>query len=186
MTTAAAERTGQTTWTIDPAHSSVEFAVRHLMITTVRGRFTDVKGTVTADEVDPSKSTVEVVIDAASIDTREPQRDAHLRSADFFDVEKFPTLTFRSTGVGRGDAESFTLAGDLTIHGVTRPVVLDVQSEGRIKDAWGGIRSGFTATTKIKRSDFGLTWNQLLEAGGVTVSDEVKISLDVQLVSAVS
>lgn len=184
MTTAAAERTGQTTWTIDPAHSSVEFSVRHLMITTVRGRFTDVKGTVTVDEADPSKSTVEVVIDPASIDTREPQRDAHLRSADFFDVETFPTLTFRSTKVDTGGGASFTLAGDLTIHGVTRPVVLDVQSEGRIKDAWGGIRSGFTATTKIKRSDFGLTWNQLLEAGGVTVSDEVKISLDVQLVSA--
>lgn len=184
MTTAAAVQTGQTAWTIDPAHSSVEFAVRHLMITTVRGRFTGVKGTVTVDEADPAKSAVEVVIDAASIDTREPQRDTHLRSADFFDVEKFPTLTFRSTKVDGGLGEPFTLAGDLTIHGVTRPVVLDVEPEGRIKDAWGGIRSGFTATTKIKRSDFGLTWNQLLEAGGVTVSDEVKISLDVQLVSA--
>lgn len=184
MTTATAEQTGQTTWTIDPMHSSVEFAVRHLMITTVRGRFTGVKGTVTLDEADPAKSTVEVVIDAASIDTREPQRDTHLRSADFFDVERFPTLTFRSTKVDGVLGESFALAGDLTIHGVTRPVVLDVQAEGRIKDAWGGIRSGFTATTKINRSDFGLTWNQLLEAGGVTVSDEVKISLDVQLVNA--
>jgi polyisoprenoid-binding protein YceI len=184
MTTAAAVQTGQTTWTIDPAHSSVEFAVRHLMITTVRGRFTGVKGTVTLDEADPAKSAVEVVIDAASIDTREPQRDTHLRSADFFDVEKFPTLTFRSTKLDGGLGEPFTLAGDLTIHGVTRPVVLDVDPEGRIKDAWGGIRSGFTATTKIKRSEFGLTWNQLLEAGGVTVSDEVKISLDVQLVNA--
>jgi polyisoprenoid-binding protein YceI len=184
MTTAAAVQTGQTTWTIDPAHSSVEFAVRHLMITTVRGRFTGVKGTVTVDEADPAKSTVEVVIDAASIDTREPQRDTHLRSADFFDVEKFPTLTFRSMKVDGGLGAPFTLAGDLTIHGVTRPVVLDVEPEGRIKDAWGGVRSGFTATTRIKRSDFGLTWNQLLEAGGVTVSDEVKISLDVQLVNA--
>jgi polyisoprenoid-binding protein YceI len=184
MTTAAAVQTGQTTWTIDPAHSSVEFAVRHLMITTVRGRFTGVKGTVTLDEADPAKSAVEVVIDAASIDTREPQRDTHLRSADFFDVEKFPTLTFRSTKLDGGLGEPFTLAGDLTIHGVTRPVVLDVEPEGRVKDAWGGIRSGFTATTKIKRSEFGLTWNQLLEAGGVTVSDEVKISLDVQLVNA--
>jgi polyisoprenoid-binding protein YceI len=184
MTTAAAVQTGQTTWTIDPAHSSVEFAVRHLMITTVRGRFTGVKGTVTLDEADPAKSAVEVVIDAASIDTREPQRDTHLRSADFFDVDRFPTLTFRSTKLDGGLGEPFTLAGDLTIHGVTRPVVLDVEPEGRIKDAWGGIRSGFTATTKIKRSEFGLTWNQLLEAGGVTVSDEVKISLDVQLVNA--
>lgn len=184
MTTATAERTGSTTWTIDPAHSSVEFAVRHLMITTVRGRFTGVKGTLVTDDRDPSKSAVDVVIDAATIDTREPQRDAHLRSADFFDVETFPTLTFRSTGLEGAPGDSFRLAGDLTIHGVTRPVVLDVQSEGRVKDAWGGLRAGFTAATKIRRSEFGLTWNQLLEAGGVTVSDDVRISLDIQLVSA--
>lgn len=184
MTTATAERTGSTTWTIDPAHSSVEFAVRHLMITTVRGRFTGVTGTLVTDDRDPAKSAVDVVIDAATIDTREPQRDAHLRSADFFDVGQFPTLTFRSTGIDGTPGDSFRLAGDLTIHGVTRPVVLDVQSEGRVKDAWGGLRAGFTATTKIRRSEFGLTWNQLLEAGGVTVSDDVRISLDIQLVSA--
>jgi len=183
MSTAAAEQT-RTTWKIDPAHSAVEFSVRHLMITTVRGRFTGVEGKVVNDASDPSKSSVEVVIDPATIVTREPQRDAHLRSADFFDVEKFPTLTFRSTGVEGTLGESFKLTGDLTIHGVTRPVVLDVASEGQIKDGWGGLRSGFTATTRIKRSEFGLTWNQLLEAGGVTVSDEVKISLDVQLVSS--
>ncbi len=181
-----AERTPATTWSIDPTHSSVEFSVRHLMITTVRGRFTGVKGTVAIDESDPAKSAVEVVIDAASVDTREAQRDAHLRSADFFDVERFPTLTFRSTRLDGAIATGFKLAGDLTIHGVTRPVVLEVQPEGQAKDPWGGLRSGFTATTKIKRSDFGLTWNQVLEAGGVTVSDEVKISLDVQLVSAPS
>jgi len=182
MTIAAAEQT-RTTWKIDPTHSSVEFAVRHLMITTVRGRFTGVQGTVVNDGTDPAKSAVEVVIDAATIDTREPQRDAHLRSADFFDVEKFPVLTFRSTGLDGRPGERFKLSGELTIHGVTRSVVLDVESEGQVKDAWGGLRSGFTATTKIKRSEFGLTWNQLLEAGGVTVSDDVKISLDVQLVS---
>jgi polyisoprenoid-binding protein YceI len=182
MSIAAAEQT-RTTWKIDPVHSSVEFAVRHLMITTVRGRFTGVQGTVIDDGVDPGRSAVDVVIDAATIDTREPQRDAHLRSADFFDVEQFPTLTFRSTGLSGRPGERFTLSGDLTIHGVTRPVVLDVEAEGQVKDAWGGLRSGFTATTKIKRSEFGLTWNQLLEAGGVTVSDDVKISLDVQLVS---
>jgi polyisoprenoid-binding protein YceI len=182
MSIATAEKTGRVTWNVDPAHSSVEFSVRHLMITTVRGRFTGVKGSVVIDGADPAKSSVEVVIDAATVDTREPQRDTHLRSADFFDVEKFPTLTFRSTGL-EGWGDSFKVRGDLTIHGVTRPVVLDVQSEGQIKDAWGGLRSGFTATTKIKRSEFGLTWNQLLEAGGVTVSDEVKIALDVQLVS---
>jgi len=183
MTSAAAQHT-RTTWKIDPAHSSVEFSVRHLMITTVRGRFTGIQGTVLNDAGDPAGSSVEVVIDPATIDTREPQRDAHLRSADFFDVEKFPTLTFRSTAVEGTIGKSFKLKGDLTIHGVTRPVVLDVESEGQVKDAWGGLRSGFTATAKIKRSEFGLTWNQLLEAGGVTVSDEVKISLDVQLVSA--
>ena len=181
MTTATAERT-RTTWKIDPAHSNVGFAVRHLMITTVRGRFSGVEGIVVHDGTDPARSSVEVIIDPATIDTREPQRDAHLRSADFFDVEKFPTLTFRSTGL-EGGGERFKLSGDLTIHGVTRPVVLDVEPEGQVKDGWGGVRSGFTATTRIKRSDFGLTWNQLLEAGGVTVSDDVKISLDIQLVS---
>ncbi|MEO5894387.1 MAG: YceI family protein [Vicinamibacterales bacterium] len=185
MSIAAAEQT-RTTWKIDPAHSSVEFAVRHLMITTVRGRFTGVQGTVVDDGADPAKSAVEVVIDPATIDTREPQRDAHLRSADFFDVEKFPTLTFRSTGLDRRAGDRFKLSGELTIHGVTRPVVLEVESEGQVKDAWGGLRSGFTATTKIKRSEFGLTWNQLLEAGGVTVSDDVKISLDVQLIHSLS
>ena len=174
----------RTTWSVDPTHSNVEFAVRHLMITTVKGRFTAVEGTVVLDEADPAASTVDITVQVASIDTREPQRDAHLRSADFFDVEQFPTLTFRSNGVRDVSGDGFTLAGDLTIHGVTRPVVLDVQSEGQIKDAWGGLRSGFTATAKIRRSEFGLTWNQLLEAGGVTVSDEVKISLDVQLVNA--
>jgi polyisoprenoid-binding protein YceI len=183
MSIAAAEQT-RTTWKIDPAHSSVEFAVRHLMITTVRGRFTGVQGTVDDDGADPAKSAVDVVIDPATIDTREAQRDAHLRSADFFDVEKFPTMTFRSTGIDGRPGERFKLTGELTIHGVTRPVVLDVESEGQVKDAWGGLRSGFTATTKIKRSDFGLTWNQLLEAGGMAVSDDVKISLDIQLVKA--
>ena len=181
MSTATAPAT-RTTWSIDPAHSSVEFGVRHLMITTVRGRFTDVKGSVTLDDQDPSAGSVEVEIGATSIDTREPQRDAHLRSADFFDVETFPTLTFRSTSIERGSTGRFTVAGDLTIHGVTRPVTLDVESEGESKDQWGGLRAGFTATTKIKRSDFGLTWNQLLETGGLAVSDDVKISLDVQLV----
>jgi polyisoprenoid-binding protein YceI len=182
MSIAAAEQT-RTTWKIDPAHSSVEFAVRHLMITTVRGRFTGVQGTVINDPVDPAKSAVDVVIDPATIDTREAQRDAHLRSADFFDVETFPTMTFHSTGIDGRPGERFKVTGDLTIHGVTRPVALEVESEGQIKDAWGGLRSGFTATTKIKRSDFGLTWNQLLEAGGMAVSDDVKISLDIQLVN---
>jgi polyisoprenoid-binding protein YceI len=174
--------TASTIWSIDPTHSNVEFAVRHLMITTVKGRFTAVEGTVVLDEADPAGSSVEITVQVASIDTREPQRDAHLRSADFFDAEKYPTLTFRSSGVRDVSADGFTLAGDLTIHGVTRPATLEVVHEGRARDPWGGERAGYAATTRIKRSDFGLTWNQLLETGGLAVSDEVKISLDVELV----
>lgn len=172
----------RTTWGIDPVHSSVEFSVRHLMITTVKGRFTDVQGTVVLDELNPAASTADITVNVASVDTREPQRDAHLRSADFFDAEKFPTLTFRSRTVEDVTDDGFKLVGDLTIHGVTREVTLDVTAEGRTKDPWGGDRAGYSATTRIKRSHFGLTWNQLLETGGVTVSDDVKITLDVQLV----
>ena len=182
MSTAVQPATITTTWTFDPVHSSVEFAVRHLMITTVKGRFTDVQGTVTLDDADPAASAAEITVQVASIDTGEPQRDAHLKSADFFEAEKFPTLTFRSTAVRNHKKDGFTLLGDLTIHGVTREVALDVTTEGRAKDPWGGQRAGYTATPKIKRSDVGLTWNQLLETGGFAVSDDVKISLDVQLV----
>jgi polyisoprenoid-binding protein YceI len=181
MSTATATST-RTTWKIDPAHSHVEFAVRHLMITTVRGRFGDVQGTVVTDDTDPTKAEVEVTIAVNSIDTREAQRDAHLKSADFFDAEKFPTLTFKSTGVTDVKGDHFKLAGDLTIHGVTKPVTLDVTSEGRGKDAWGGERAGYSATTKVNRSEFGLTWNQVLETGGIAVADEIKISLDLQVV----
>jgi polyisoprenoid-binding protein YceI len=171
----------QTRWTIDPAHSNVEFAVRHLMISTVRGRFADVQGTVTLDPVDLSTAAVDVTIGAASIDTRMSQRDDHLRSADFFDVAQHPTLTFKSRRAAvQGD--QVTLTGDLTIRGVTREVVLAVTAEGEQADPWGGTRRGFVATGKIKRSDFGLTWNQALEAGGVAVGDEVKITIDAQLV----
>lgn len=171
-----------TTWSIDPAHSHVEFAVKHLMIATVKGRFGVVRGTVHTDEADPAKGRVEIEIDADSIDTREPQRDAHLRSADFFDVEKFPTMTFRSTRIADVSGDRFTLIGDLTIHGVTREVALDVTSEGRGGDPWGGERAGFSATTKLKRSEFGLTWNQVLETGGFVVGDDIRVSLDVELV----
>lgn len=173
-----------TTWNIDPAHSHVEFAVRHLMISTVKGRFADVKGIVKTDDADFSKGHAEVTIAAASIDTRDAQRDAHLRSADFFEVEKFPVLTFRSTRIEPGSGNSFKLIGDVTIRGVVREVTLDATAEGRGKDPWGGERAGFSATGKIRRSDFGLTWNQVLEAGGVAVADEIKISIDVELVKA--
>jgi polyisoprenoid-binding protein YceI len=171
-----------TTWSIDPAHTSVEFAVRHLMISTVKGRFADVKGAVVTDPTDPTRSTVDVTIDAGSIDTRQAQRDAHLRSADFFDAETFPTLTFRSRKVTNVREEGFTLVGDLSIRGVTREVSLDVVAHGHTKDPWGGERLGFEATGKIRRSDYGLTWNQALETGGVVVGEEVKISIDAELI----
>ena len=185
MSTATATTT-RTTWNIDPAHSQVEFAVRHLMITTVRGRFTDVKGSVVTEGEDLTKAQVEVTIDVHSIDTREAQRDAHLKSADFFDAEKYPTITFKSARVTDVRGSSFKLIGDLTIHGVTREVTLDVTAEGTAKDPWGSERAGYSATTKINRSDFGLTWNQALETGGIVVGDEIKITLDLELVKASS
>ncbi len=173
-----------TTWKIDPVHSHIEFSVKHLMITTVKGRFTGVDGTVSIDETDLSKSTVDVRIDASTIDTREQQRDAHLRSADFLDVEKFPQLTFKSRRISAATGSELTLFGDLTIHGVTREVALKVTDEGRNRDPWGGERAGFSATTKINRKDYGLSWNQALETGGVLVGDEVKIHLELELVKA--
>jgi polyisoprenoid-binding protein YceI len=181
MSTATATAT-PTTWKIDAAHSHVEFAVRHLMISTAKGRFGGVEGTVRLDEANPSLAEVDVRIDAATIDTREAQRDAHLRSADFFDVEQFPYITFKATRAIERRGPEFKLAGDLTLHGVTREVVLDVVEEGRATDPWGGERQGFSATTRVKRSDFGLKWNQALETGGVVVSDEVKISLELELI----
>lgn len=172
-----------TTWAVDPSHTHVEFAIRHMMIATVKGRFGGIAGSVLIDEQQPAKSRVDVTIDVATIDTREAQRDAHLRSADFFDAERFPQLTFRSTRVERLGADRYKVAGDLTIRSQMRPVVLDVTAEGRGKDPWGGERAGFSATVKIKRSDFGLMWNQTLETGGVLVGDEVTITVDAELVN---
>jgi polyisoprenoid-binding protein YceI len=182
MSTSTATTAGTTTWTIDPAHTHVAFAVKHLMISTVRGRFAGVSGTVVTDEADPARGIAEIEIDAASIDTSESQRDAHLKSADFFDVEKFPTLRFKSQRIADLKGDTFKLIGDLTIHGVTREVTLDVTSEGKGTDPWGGQRAGFSAKTTIKRSDFGLTWNQALETGGILVGDDIKITLDVEAV----
>ena len=170
-----------TTWTIDPSHSEVGFAVKHLMISTVRGRFAGVTGSIAFAEGDFSQASADVTIDAASIDTREEKRDAHLRSGDFFDVEKFPSLTFKSRRVQAISGDTFQLVGDLTIKDVSKEVVLDVEFEGTQKDPWGNQKSAFTATTKISRSAFGLTWNAALETGGVLVGDDIKISLDVQL-----
>ncbi len=170
-----------TTWQIDPAHTTVEFGVRHLMISTVKGRFGEIAGTVTLDANDVAAPLVEVTLQTASIDTRQAQRDAHLRSADFFDVEKWPAITFRSRSV-EGDTESdFRVTGDLTIKGVTREIVLDVTKEGQGSDPWGNLRTAFSAKGQIDRRDFGLTYNQILEAGGVVVGDEIKISVDVEL-----
>lgn len=182
MTQATLNKVGPSTWEIDPTHTSVAFAIRHLMIATVRGRFLDVKGTVTGDVADPRNSKVKAEIATATIDTGEKARDTHLRSADFFDAENYPTISFESRRIeNKGDGE-LKIVGDLTIRGTTREVVLDATLEGTGNDPWGGTRSAFSATTKIKRSEFGLKWNQLLETGGVTVGDEVKITIDVELV----
>jgi polyisoprenoid-binding protein YceI len=173
-------------WTLDPTHSQVEFSVKHMMFTTVRGRFAGIDGTVHLDVENPAASSVEVKIDTASIDTRVEDRDNHLRSADFFDVENHPYITFHSTKVSGSLAEhgSFEVTGDLTIRGVTREVTLNASFEGTGTDPWGGTRSGFSASTTIDRRDFDLTWNQALEAGGVLVGHDVRIDLQVQVVLA--
>jgi len=179
----APEKGAKTVWKLDPAHTLVEFSAKHLMISTVKGRITDVEGTIYADENDPSKSSVEATLKAASIDTRTEMRDNHLRSEDFLHVEKFPAITFRSTRI-EGDKEEFKLTGDLTIRGVTREITLDVTFEGQTKDPWGGERIGFSAKGKIDRRDFGLLWNQILETGGLTVSNDVKINVEVEAIKA--
>jgi polyisoprenoid-binding protein YceI len=169
------------TFTIDKAHSEAVFQVRHL-VTKVRGRFTDFDGTITMDEARPEQSSVDVSIKATSIDTAQPDRDTHLRSADFFDVEKFPTLTFTSTGVRKTGTDRYDVAGNLTIHGVTKPVVLSTTFLGAAKDPWGNDRVGFEAELTINRKDYGLAWNAALETGGFLVGDEVKISLSIQAI----
>lgn len=172
---------GKTTWKLDPSHTLVEFSAKHLMITTVKGRFTDVEGFIHADEKDIKDSSVEATLKAATIDTRTEQRDNHLRSADFLEVEKYPEIRFRSTRI-EGNKQEFKLTGDLTIRGVTRPITLDVTFEGQTKDPWGGERVGFSASGKLDRRDFGLTWNVMLEAGGMTVSNDIKINIEVEAV----
>lgn len=172
--------TATSTWTIDPAHSLIEFSTKHMMFTTVKGRFADIEGTITLDEANPEQSSAQATIDAASIDTRAEQRDVHLKSADFFDVEKYPTLTFKSTGVEVEGNERAKVTGDLTIKDVTRPVTLDVTLNGYGKNPYGQEVAGFTAETTINRKDFGLNWNVALEAGGMLVSDTIKITLEIQ------
>jgi len=172
------------TWNFDPTHSSIGFSVRHLMISKVRGHFNQWQGTFEYDEADPTKSKLAVRIDAASIDTREEKRDAHLRSPDFFDVEKFPALTFESTRIERDGGDDFVVHGNLTIRDVTRAVQLKVESLGRTKDPWGGERAGFSAATSVNRKDFGLTWNIALETGGVVVGDKIEIGIEIEAVRA--
>jgi len=173
----------KTTWKLDPTHTLVEFSAKHLMITTVKGRIADVEGTIISDEEDPKNSSVDVTLKAASLDTRTDQRDQHLRSADFLDVEKYPEIKFRSTRI-QGDKDSFKMTGDLTIRDVTKPITLDASFEGRARDPWGGERIGFSASGKIDRREFGLTWNQALEAGGVVVGNDIKINIELEAVAA--
>ena len=180
-TTLIPEATTTQTWQIDTAHTNVEFAVKHLMISTVKGRFGDVNGTLTGSLEDPADFTLDVTIDTQSIDTRQAQRDAHLRSPDFFDVENFPTIKFVGKSITGDVTGEFTLVGELTIRDVTREIALDVTNEGSLTDPWGNARIGFSAKTRIDRKDFGLQWNQALEAGGFVVGDEIKISVDVEL-----
>ena len=180
---AASQTAKPTQWIVDPAHSAAHFSVRHLMISNVRGEFTKLSGSALINPADPAKSTVDVTIDAASINTREPQRDEHLRSADFFDVANHPTLTFRSTRIEALGADNFKLTGDLTIRGVTRPVTFDVEGPtASVKDPWGNVRAGITASAKINRKDFGVAFNAMTETGGIVVGDEVKISIEAELI----
>ena len=181
--------TNTTTWQIDPTHSAVEFAVKHMMFSTVRGRFKNVKGTIEVDEQNPDRSTVNVEIETASIDTGVADRDAHLRGTDFFNAEQFPTITFRSKrveGAMKQEGDSFKVIGDLTIRGKSVEVTLDSTYLGAGKDPWGNFKSGIEATAKIDRRDFGLTWNQALETGGILVSNDIRIDIQVQAVKAVA
>lgn len=172
--------TATTVWTIDPSHSAVEFSVKHMMFATAKGRFSDVMGTITVDNEHGGNSSVEVEIAAASIDTHDAKRDEHLKAADFFDVETYPTITFKSTEVEPAGDSNLKVTGDLTIRGVTRPVVLDAEFNGQGTNPWGQGVISYSAHTKINRKDFGLNWNAALESGGVLVGDEVKITIEIE------
>jgi polyisoprenoid-binding protein YceI len=169
------------TWALDPAHSSVAFSVRHMMVSNVSGEFTRLSGTVNGDQSAATGATIEATIDAASISTREPKRDEHLRSADFLDVATYPTITFKSRKIEAAGEGSFKVTGDLTLHGVTKEVVLDVSDvTPSIKDPMGKTRAGAHATTKINRKDFGINWSKTLDGGGVMVGDYVPITIEVE------
>jgi polyisoprenoid-binding protein YceI len=185
MTTSSATSPAATTttsWSIDPAHSLVEFSAKHMMFTTVKGRFTAITGLILDVADDPTRSSVEAEIQTASLSTGDDKRDGHLRSADFLDVETYPTVTFKSTRVD-GTRDRFHVTGDLTIRGITRQVTLDAEFQGTGKSPWGQAVAGFAAQTTINRKDFGLNWNVALETGGVLVSDTIKISLELQVIN---
>ncbi|EIJ78235.1 YceI family protein [Bacillus methanolicus PB1] len=167
-------------WAIDTAHSSVEFSVRHMMIAKVKGSFDNFSATIEADPTDLTTANIEFNVDVASINTRNSDRDAHLRSADFFDAENYPSLTFKSTKIAKKDDDEYEVTGDLTIRGVTRQETFTVTFEGQGKDPWGNEKVGFSAEGKINRSDYGLTWNAALETGGVLIGDQIKISLSIE------
>jgi len=169
-------------WQIDPAHSLVQFSARHMMISTVRGRFDKFSGTIDFDENDPTTATIDVAVDIASVNTRDQQRDDHLRSPDFFDAENYPTVTFKSTRVEKVDDSHGRIFGDLTIKDITKEVVLDAEFAGVAKSPWGMTVAGASATTKLNREDWGLTWNQALETGGVLVGKEIKLNIEVELI----
>jgi polyisoprenoid-binding protein YceI len=175
----------QTTWNVDPAHSAAEFKVKHMMISNIKGSFRALSGVLNLDEADVTGSSVEAFLPVATLSTGDEQRDGHLKSADFFDAEKFPTITFKSNEVKRTGEGEYAVTGDLTLRGVTKPVTFAVEGPSAPgKDPWGNLRIGLTATTRINRKDFGLTWNSALEAGGVLVGDEVGLTLDVQFIKA--
>lgn len=178
--TATVQETGTTTWQIDPAHSSVNFAVKHMMFSTVRGLFSRFSGTIVADGGDPTNHSVEVDIETASISTGDEKRDEHLRSADFFDAEKYPTISFKSTKVESKGEEEYLVVGDLTMHGETNQAELRMTFNGSGMSPFGMEVAGYTAETEINRTEYGLTWNATLESGGVLVSDKVKITLDIE------
>ena len=173
-------------WHIDSSHSGIQFTVRHLVIAKVRGQFSRWTGSLETPRSDFSRASLDVVIDASSIDTGVADRDAHLRSADFFDVERYPEITFKSTSVTQAAADRLSVSGVLTIKGITRDVVLDVEILGQVKDPWGNERAAFSATTSIDRREFGLTWNQVLETGGVMVGDRIDIAIDIEAVRQVA
>ena len=185
MTATTATNSAVTTWNVDPAHSAAEFKVKHMMISNVNGKLSGISGVLKLDEADPTRSSIEATVPVATLNTGDEQRDGHLKGADFFDAEKFPTFSFKSTEVGRTAPGEHAVVGELTLHGVTRVVSLAVEGPSEPgKDPWGNTKIGLSATARINRKDFGLSWNAALETGGVLVGEDVTISLDIQFIKA--